>query len=88
MALHRYWFKFSSIEAFSSLRLGCGVTAHNYEDAVSLMRRTVFAGQELPAIESFVVDVDLATLDQDHVIPNMEPPVWRGVWFPKGYLRL
>jgi YD repeat-containing protein len=22
-----------------------------------------------------------------NVIPNMEPPIWRGVWFPKGYVR-
>jgi hypothetical protein len=24
-------------------------------------------------------------LDQGHVIPNMAPPNWRGIWYPKGF---
>ena len=24
-------------------------------------------------------------LDQGHVIPNMAPPDWRGIWYPKGF---
>ena len=87
MTLHRFWFKFpSSIEPFD-LRLGCGVTSYNYDDAVSILTETVFAGQEFPEVESFVEDVDVRTLDQNHVVPNMEPPVWRGVWFPQGFVR-
>jgi hypothetical protein len=30
-------------------------------------------------------DVDVQSLDQGHVIPNMHPPNWRGIWYPKGY---
>ena len=87
MSLHRFWFKFSSIQPYNSLRLGCGVTAYNYDDAVSILRETVFDEREFPEIETFIADVDISALDQKHVIPNMEPPVWRGVWFPKGYAR-
>ena len=85
--LHRYWFKFSSIEPYNSLRMGCGVTARDYDDALSILQETVFIGQEVPTIESAVHDVDISSLDEKHVIPNMEPPVWRGVWFPKGYMK-
>lgn len=30
-----------------------------------------------------VPDVDVRTLDEGHVIPNMGPPAIRGVWYPK-----
>jgi hypothetical protein len=83
--LHRYWFTFSSIAPYNALRLGCGVTAYDYEDAVSILLQTVFAGENEPKIEKVIEDVDVSTLDQKHLIPNMEPPIWRGVWFPKGY---
>jgi hypothetical protein len=29
-----------------------------------------------------VVDVDVASLDAKHVLPNIGPVVVRGVWFP------
>jgi hypothetical protein len=81
MTLRRYWFRFAE----PGHGLGYGVTAHGYEDALSLLRDTVFGGEALPPFDEVVEDVDVRALDQRHVIPNMEPPVWRGVWFPKGY---
>jgi hypothetical protein len=30
-------------------------------------------------------NLDIRTLDQGHVIPNMKDPTLRGVWFPLGY---
>ena len=85
--LHRFWFKFADLAPFDGLGLGCGVTAHSYDDALQIMQETVFADRDTPKIECVVEDVDVATLDQDHVIPNMEPPIWRGIWFPKGYVQ-
>ena len=38
-------------------------------------------GRPPPPIRRVVEDVDIKQLDQGHVIPNMDPPVWRGVWF-------
>jgi len=86
--LHRFWFKFTSNEPYDYLQLGCGVTAKNYDDALSLLRETVFFGEEIPEIGAVVEDIDLSGLDQKHVIPNMEPPNCRGVWFPRGFSRL
>jgi hypothetical protein len=87
--MHRYWFKFVSNKPYDYLhQLGCGVTARNYDDAVSILRETVFADEELPTIKSVVEDIELSALDQEHVTPNMEPSVWRGLWFPKDYTGL
>ncbi len=61
------------------------MTAYNYEDALAILRGTIFLGKEMPAIEQVIEGVDISSLDQKHVIPNMEAPVWRGVWYPKGY---
>jgi hypothetical protein len=86
MNLTRFWFRFQwSTPPFDSLILGCGVTAHCYDDALSILRETVFDGKEVPPVDEVIENVDVRSLDQKHVVPNMNPPVWRGVWFPKGY---
>ena len=65
--------------------IGCGVTAWNYDDALNLVRERVFEGKVLPPIKTCVEDVDVSTLDEGHVLPNMRPPSVRGIWFPLGY---
>jgi hypothetical protein len=65
--------------------MGCGVTAHDYDDALALLRETVFGGAELPKVAAVAEDVDISTLDVRHVRPNMGNPTMRGVWFPMGY---
>ena len=69
----------------SALNIGCGVTARNREDAISLMRERIFGSWPMPAIASCIEDVDVSTLDKGHVLPNMGPVVKRGIWFPLGY---
>ena len=83
--LHRYWFTFLSLRPLDPLRLGCGVTAYGVDDAINILRQTVFVGRGDIKIDSMIADVDITTLDQGHVVPNMDVPVWRGIWFPKGY---
>lgn len=85
MTLQRYWIRFQLDPSESGPRPGCGVTARDYEDALTILRSTIFRGKEVPAIEQVIEGVDISSLDQKHVIPNMEAPVWRGVWYPKGY---
>lgn len=85
MKLIRYWFTFDDLEDYDLLNLGCGVTAYTKEDAISIITKTVFLQKKLPNIASVAEDVDIRSLDQGHVIPNMESPVWRGVWFPRGF---
>lgn len=84
--LGRFWFRFRDLPKFSPLRLGCGVAARDYDDAIDILGSTVCKGQEMPPIAGVIEDVDISTLDRGHVIPNMEVPVFRGVWFPKGYM--
>lgn len=83
--LKRYWFSFEDLPKHSLLQFGCGVTAHDYDDAISLLHHSIFKGDAMPPIKDVIEDVDISTLDRGHVIPNMEAPVWRGVWFPKGH---
>jgi len=64
--------------------LGYGVTAFDRDDAIAVLRDRVFGGR-IPQVESVAEDVDVSTLDEGHVRPNMETPAFRGVWFPMGY---
>ena len=83
--LRRFWFTFEPFQTPTALNLGCGVTAGDYTDAVELLRKRVFRDSELPSIRKVIEDIDISTLDSRHVLPNMNPPNARGVWFPKGY---
>ena len=88
MTLHRYWIKFSLTFHDShpiGVIAGCGVTAYDYDDALELLQSTVFNGQALPKIETVIADVDISTLDPNHVLPNIGNPLARGIWFPLGY---
>ena len=85
--MHRYWFQFDvefDGKAPPGVIIGCGITAYDYEDALKLLREKVFLCEILP-IRSYIEDVDISTLDQGHVLPNMSAPIKRGVWFPLGY---
>ena len=85
MTLHRFWFEFAiDCEIPPGFARGCGVTAHDVNDARQLLRERVFGGRRPPII-AVVEDVDVSTLDAGHVIPNMLPPTIRGIWFPLGY---
>jgi hypothetical protein len=81
----RYWIEFASPPRDSALNLGCGLTAHDYDDALGLLRERVFKKTGLLDILRVAENVDISTLDQKHVVPNMEVPIYRGIWFPKGF---
>jgi hypothetical protein len=75
-SVRRFWFPVPG-------HLGIGVTAESLSIAVQL---ALDAAARLNwSLDATLVeeDVDIRALDQDHVIPNMAPPVWPGVWFPK-----
>lgn len=72
----------------SYLALGCGVTAYDHEDATSILRQDLFAETPMPTIRCVIEDVDIRSLDSAHVLPNMEAPIARGIWFPRGYDRI
>ncbi len=79
--LHRYWITLADSGRASPL--GYGITAYDEADARSILSFVAFDG-EAPEISEVKVDVDVRDLDQGHVIPNMNPPNWRGIWYPKG----
>lgn len=73
--LRRYWFELPG-------HLGVGVTAFSVTDAETLARAACVAVgwsfQPTAALE----EVDVRNLDQNHVVPNMGPVNFRGVWYP------
>jgi len=80
--MHRYWFQFEHSDTPSPLNLGCGITAHSEADALKILHDKVFSAYGPRKIATTIVDVDISTLDENHVRPNMGLVVQRGVWFP------
>lgn len=82
--LHRYWFTFvPSKESLPLLNLGCGVTAFSKAEAIELLQREIFSTYGAREIAEIVEDVDVSTLDEGHILPNIGVPVRRGIWFPQ-----
>jgi hypothetical protein len=81
LKLRRFWFKIAGERDF-----GYGVTAWTEEDAANILRAEVFNGEPLPD-HTISVDIDVSTLDAGHVLPNMESPNWRGIWYPLGFAK-
>ena len=73
--LRRYWFK-------SSRNLGVGITAYSLSDAEIILNSAIQRHRLDVEIIETIENVDIGDLDQGHVIPNMNPPNFRGVWFP------
>jgi hypothetical protein len=63
---------------------GVGVTGRDERECLEIVRAKIFDGRVLPTVDRVVPDVDVSTLG-DYVLRNMEPPIWRGIWFPVGY---
>ena len=74
--LTRYWFKTKNGPGF-------GITAFSEEDAkIILTDAATTIGKDYEVLK-IIANVDVRTLDQTHVIPNMGPPNLRGVWYPR-----
>jgi hypothetical protein len=86
--LTRYWFEFQ-YNHYSKLPIGlargCGVTAHNYDDAIFLLEKYVFENRPVAPIKKAIENVDVSTLEAGHVLSNILPASWRGIWYPFGY---
>ena len=74
--LRRFWFP-------TATGFGFGVTARTRDEAEAMARQA--AAQLRRAFEPLKVveDVDVRTLDQGHVVPNMGAVNFLGVWFPQ-----
>lgn len=87
--MKRYWFKFDipknalvNFPQYSGLSLGCGVTAYNLEDAKRILQEKIFQEAPFPKIVTLIEDIDVSTLDNAHILPNIGVPSRRGIWFP------
>jgi hypothetical protein len=86
--LTRFWVEFDyppERQPPIGARFGVGVTAIDRRDALRLIAHRVFSDRPLPPVKDIREDVDVSSLDERHVLPNMGPPHVRGVWFPQGY---
>ena len=86
--LKRYWFEFdlsegelSSYYACFPTR-GCGITAYDFNDALKIMRLFILRDDYFPKFSRIVENIDVSTLEENHILPNAGVPVWRGVWYP------
>jgi len=79
--LTRFWLEFTSTSPYP---VRFGVTAYSLEDALYLLKQQAALGHNL-APTSVVENVDIRTLDPNHVRPNMAPPSQRGIWYPLGF---
>jgi hypothetical protein len=85
--LRRFWIELEApIGGFRSF----GVTAIDLDDARGLILR--YLGRHLdgldalPTLAFLIEDVDVSTLDANHVLANSIPSIWRGVWYPTSSL--
>lgn len=74
--LRRFWFPLST-------GLGIGVTASSETEARELAEDARARHFGNASFTGLIADVDVATLDQKHVMNNAGPVVVRGVWFPR-----
>ena len=84
--LTRYWIRFTPPSSGGHMRFReVGVTAWTIDDALQLLQNNLFRGKDVPEIASLVEGVDVSTLDEKHVLKNMNPPNMRGIWYPRGF---
>lgn len=81
--MHPYWYTFEPFDHPTPLNWGAGVTAHDDEDALHLLKE---AFGDLP-VATMAVLKSVDELEQGHVRPNMGNVLVRGIWFPLGYER-
>jgi hypothetical protein len=62
-----------------------GITAYSLDDAEKLFRAAWPVPYKIVRIE---VIGDMQDIDQNHVAPNMENWMKRGIWYPRGYTHL
>ncbi len=89
MMFKRYWFVI-----YPEWRYGpwnAGVTATSIEEAKDLLLQNLIKiqyNEPLARLEKgnsieVIENIDVQLLDKQHVLPNMGPVTFKGVWFPR-----
>jgi hypothetical protein len=78
-----YWLKIRSEDRSGT---EFGITAYNWDDAMSLLAKASRAisnvAIDATAVENYREIENVDELDQNHVLPNMGVVLRRGIWFP------
>ncbi len=84
LRLVRFWIEFNTAEEKNtSLHFGCGITAWTYDDAINILKTTLFKNHTIPTIIKVIEDFDLNNLEENHVCTNIvRPSSVRGIWYP------
>ena len=80
--LRRFWFQCAPDQCW----IGFGVTAFTCSEAEQIVGDYCDRLGRKPEITSVIEDVDIRTLDQKHVVPNMGPCNLPGLWYPRENL--
>jgi hypothetical protein len=59
-----------------------GVTAYDVDDANRLLDENLFKAETRPALAGLIEDIDVSTLDPNHILPNIGFTTIRGIWYP------
>ncbi len=81
----RYWIEFSDPLLGNAIGLGCGISALDEAQARQILEQQVFSKLGHLQIKSIQSDIDIGSLNQNKVIPNMGDVTVIGVWFPHGF---
>jgi hypothetical protein len=84
MKLDKFWFETDPEDDYtweSGIRLGIGVTAYDYADALRMIEEKLGKRVRLVGYKKIV---SLNELEQNHVLPNIGLFAFRGIWFPNG----
>ena len=78
--LSKYWLSLKGSN--TKFGRGIGVTAYSEADVIIIVKDKI---DEPIEIDSFNMVTSIDELEQNHVVPNMEEFISRGIWYPKGY---
>jgi hypothetical protein len=80
--LKRFWFDFVKSSTPNILNIGCGITAYNLDDAQNILIERIYSIYGSRDISNIIENIDINTLEENHVRNNMGSTAVRGVWFP------
>ena len=85
--LKRYWFVLYPEWRYGPLNVGA--TANSIDEAKSLILKNFDKINYWEPLERLkqnvevIENIDIQLLDKEHVVPNMGPVIFKGVWFPR-----
>ena len=67
------------------VRRGVGVTGADVDECFEIVQKKIFGDGVMPGIHKVVEDIDVSTLDENEVLPNIEPPSGAGFGSLRGW---